>query len=68
MEIELARNKMKSTQDQTSKGVKIRLITYIYIYICTYIHTHIYTHTYIHIYIHTHTHKHTHVYINKNLF
>ena len=34
MEIELARNKMKSTQKQTSKGVKIKSKNiYIYIYI-----------------------------------
>ena len=46
MEIELVSNKMKSTQKQTSKGVKIKL-TNIYIYIYIHTHTYISTHTYI---------------------
>ena len=48
MKIELARNKMKSTQKQTSKDVKIKFNIYIYIHTP---HTHI--HIYIYIYIYT---------------
>ena len=53
VEIELARNKTKSTQKQASKGVKIKLTKKKFIF----------THTHAHARTHTHTHTHAYVYI-----